>query len=107
MVRGQVFYLAGYTNDRLLVGMDYIRPVAPGTALVECGECGALFIDEAARDRHGQHFHDHWCDCGWRPPVGTFDADKALSEHIKTCGVWRAERAAAAERHLKVAVESS
>lgn len=107
MVRGQVFYLAGYENDRLLIGMDYVRPVRAGTPLVECGDCGALFLDEYGRERHGQHFHDHWCDCGWRPAVGTLDPEKALHEHIKTCSVWREERAAAAERHLKVAVESS
>lgn len=107
MVRGQVFNLKGYRNDPLLEGMDYIRPVKRGTILLECGECGALFLDEQARGRHGQHFHDQWCDCGWLPPEGTVDKDQAMKDHIRRCEVWREEAKDARDRHLKVALASA
>lgn len=107
LVRGQVFDLKGHENDQLLVGMDYIRPVAPGTELLECGECGGLFLTEYAREQHGRHFHDHWCDCGWVPDQDVYDKDQALKDHIKTCEVWRTERARAAQRHLQVAMSTA
>jgi hypothetical protein len=107
LVRGQVFDLEGLANDHLLAGMDYVRPVAKGTPLLECGECGATFLSDASRERHGRHFHDQWCDCGWTPDPTTVDKDQAMMNHIKVCDVWKRERAQAAQRHLDVALASA
>jgi hypothetical protein len=107
LVRGQVFHLKGHANDSLLAGMDYVRRVEKGTALLECGECGATFIDESSRERHGKHFHDRWCDCGWTPGVNVVDKDQAMRDHMKTCDIWRGEQAVAAKRHLDTALASA
>jgi hypothetical protein len=107
LVRGQVFHLKGHVNDPLLEGMDYVRPVKKGTVLLECGECGATFLDESARERHGKHFHDQWCDCGWTPPIHVVDKDQAMRDHMKQCDVWQRERAVAAQRHLDTALASA
>lgn len=104
LVRGQVFHLKGHVNDHLLEGMDYVRPVQKGTVLVECGDCGATFIEEAARERHGKHFHDQWCDCGWTPPAHVADKDQAMTNHLRTCSLHKAEQAAAHARHLEAAL---
>jgi hypothetical protein len=107
LVRGQVFHLEGAANDHLLVGMDYVRAVPASTPVVQCSECGAMFVDDAARERHGKHFHDKWCDCGWKPEAGEIDKDNAMSKHMLACPVWAGERAEAAQRHLKVALTTS
>lgn len=107
LVRGQVFKLVGHPNDDLLLGQDFVRPVKARTPLVECSECGGLFLDDHARERHGRHFHDQWCDCGWKPaPHQSYDRDKAMAEHMRTCPVWKGERDVAAKRHLEVALAS-
>jgi len=103
LVRGQVIHLRGYENDRLLVTMDYMRPVAEGTPLVQCAECGALFLDDAARERHGQHFHDHWCSCGYVPPPLPADRDAEMQRHMRSCRIWRREFEEARERHTEIA----
>ena len=103
VVRGQVFTPAGHQNDALLSSMDFVRPVEKGTPVVQCAECGSLFLDDAARERHGRHFHDHWCDCGWSPPDGTVDKDEAMKSHMRTCDVWKSERQAATQQRIKQA----
>lgn len=105
LVRGQVFDLQGHRNDPLLLGMDYVRSVDKGTSLVQCAECGATFLDEQARERHGQHFHDHWCDCGETPPAGHYDKDQWMREHMRACPVWKGEREAAHMKHVEIAKE--
>jgi len=105
LVRGQVFILKGHRNDHLLLGMDYVRPVEKDTPVVQCAECGAIFLDEAARERHGQHFHDHWCDCGWVPSALDYDKDQAMRVHTRQCPVWASEREAAHKRHVAIAKE--
>lgn len=100
LVRGQVFDLQGLRNDPLLVDMGYVVPVNRGTELRECGECGATFIDDGALERHGRHFHDHWCDCGWVPAADSFDKDRDMAQHIKDCPVWVSDRARAHQIRL-------
>lgn len=107
LVRGQVFAMTGQRNDHLLAGMDYVRAVPKGTVVLECGQCGSLFMDESARERHGRHVHDHWCECGWTPDTNVVDKDNAMNRHIRECEVWRAERQDASQRHLKSALATA
>lgn len=84
--RGQVIKLAGVRNDERMVRMQYFAPVAKGTGLKECGECGKLFVDEARREAHGQLWHGFECDgCGWVPRVYDGDRAEALRRHRQVC----------------------
>lgn len=57
--QGQVVELAGVLNDEKLVRLGYFeKATAVQTRhLTPCGECGAAFLSDALRDRHGSLRH--------------------------------------------------
>ena len=77
VTRGQVFPLAGHPNDQLLLTYRHVQEIKPGIVLKECGECGALFLEDGGRERHGLIMHEMQCSCGWTPD----SADPATMRH--------------------------
>ncbi|MCK9327894.1 MAG: hypothetical protein M0P69_20535 [Bacteroidales bacterium] len=55
--RGQVFKLTGCRNDEKLVGLNYVGEVPKGATLYACRYCGAEFVGEGERDKHGRDRH--------------------------------------------------
>jgi hypothetical protein len=56
--QGQVVELAGVVNDEVLTRLGYFDRVQVHLrALTQCGECGASFISDQMRDRHGRLRH--------------------------------------------------
>lgn len=56
--RGQVVNMQGAANDEKLLRLGYITPVnEKNPKLLECGVCGARFLDDAARSAHGRRRH--------------------------------------------------
>jgi len=55
--RGQVFELEGAANDEKLVRLGYVAELSRDVRPVECGECGAKFVDESMRGGHGNKRH--------------------------------------------------
>lgn len=90
--RGQVVELRGHVNDAKLVRVHYLAPCHPGQELVQCGNCGALFIDEHARYVHGERRHRFECECGWRPASDAADPGRALAAHRARCDAAKANR---------------
>jgi predicted RNA-binding Zn-ribbon protein involved in translation (DUF1610 family) len=100
--RGQVFELGGHTNDERLVTLRYVAPVKKGVALSECGECGRLFIDDAARTAHGDLFHQYECDgCGWAAGREFPDRRGALERHRQSCSAVISARETRRKAHMK------
>lgn len=54
----QVFSLRGEKNDEKLVRLGFVAIVSPHAVVVECGPCGAKFINEGALLQHGRRRHD-------------------------------------------------
>lgn len=55
--RGQVFRLRRTVNDRRLVDLGYVAPIAKGATTYECSACGAAFVEMALRDGHAKARH--------------------------------------------------
>jgi hypothetical protein len=56
--RGQVVQLRGYAGDERLIRLGYLGEHLPSrNRPVQCGRCGAHFIDEAALNEHGNKRH--------------------------------------------------
>ena len=53
---GQVTELKNQPNDEKMVRLGLLRPVEGDT--VQCGRCGAEFIDAGYLNRHGKARHD-------------------------------------------------
>lgn len=104
--RGQVIELGGHTNDERLVRLRYLDPVPKGVDLFECGECGRLFISDAARSAHGDMFHAYECDgCGWVAGREYPDRRGALERHRQQCNAVISARETARMAHLKEVAE--
>lgn len=54
----QVFSLRGEKNDERLVRLGFVAVVSPRAVVVQCGQCGAKFINEGALEQHGRRRHD-------------------------------------------------
>lgn len=106
--RGQVFKLAGARNDASLLDLRYVVPVSQGTELVECGICGALFINHNSLESHGDTWHSYECDCGWSPqPSSSEDRDSQMRRHQVHCPVAKSERERAHKEHVAAAVDKA
>lgn len=58
--RGQIVEMAGALNDEKLLRLGYVIEVTEKSPrLLECGECGAKFLEDAARLAHGRRWHPH------------------------------------------------
>jgi hypothetical protein len=58
--RGQIVELQGMVNDEKLLRLGYISKVQEKSPrILECGECGAKFLDDSARLAHGRRRHPH------------------------------------------------
>lgn len=58
--RGQIVELRNARNDEKLLRLGYIAAINDRKPTVlECGECGAKFLEDAARDAHGRRRHPH------------------------------------------------
>ena len=58
--RGQIIDLVGLPNDEKLIRLGYIvETKEKSPTVLECGECGALFLEDAARNSHGRRRHPH------------------------------------------------
>ena len=55
--RLQVVKLKGFRLDESLLAHGHFIPVPDGAELFQCGECGAEFLAETARDVHGHNRH--------------------------------------------------
>jgi hypothetical protein len=52
--------LVGAINDEKLVRLGYITEVTEkNPRILECGECGAQFLEDVARLAHGRRHHPH------------------------------------------------
>lgn len=103
--RGQVFRMHGHVNDQKLIDLRYVVPVKPKTEVVECGECGALFLDDHARTVHGDKWHSFTCECGWQAKPSQMSAAEALRRHRLSCPVSAAARDRARAEHLQVVAD--
>lgn len=54
---GQVMELVGGGNDDKLIRLGYIAEVPKNAELVQCGQCGAEFIETQFRTMHGNKRH--------------------------------------------------
>jgi len=54
----QVIELRGLKLDVLLLKQKRFVPTPKDGKRVECGECGAVFLDETARRIHGNNRHN-------------------------------------------------
>lgn len=59
--RGQIVDLQGAINDEKLLRLGYITEVttSSNSRVLECGECGAKFLQDANRTAHGRRRHPH------------------------------------------------
>lgn len=58
--RGQIVELKDAVNDEKLLRLGYISEVKErNPSILECGECGAKFLQDAARLSHGRRHHPH------------------------------------------------
>jgi hypothetical protein len=57
--QGQVVELADAINDEKLTRLGYFELLTPDqrSHLMQCGECGARFLNAHFRDRHGDRQH--------------------------------------------------
>lgn len=55
--RRQVIELKGLRNDDGLLRHKQLVPVPGGHKTVTCGECGAIFMEDATREVHGNLRH--------------------------------------------------
>ena len=56
--KGQVIELRELRNDEALVRQGKLTPASRGKrGLYECGVCGAFFVNEGARNVHGNRRH--------------------------------------------------
>ena len=56
--RGQIVEMKGLPNDEKLLRLGYITEISKAKpTILECGECGAKFLEDAARDAHGRRRH--------------------------------------------------
>lgn len=56
--RGQVMSLAGCVNDDKFPRLGFLTPLEKGQQLYACRICGAEFISERQRTKHGDRVHD-------------------------------------------------
>jgi hypothetical protein len=54
---GQVVELGGFLNDEKLIRLGYLEPVKGKVNPLPCRVCGAKFLDDGYRDRHGAKAH--------------------------------------------------
>ena len=54
---GQVVELGGFINDEKLVRLGYLEKVKGKVAPLECRVCPSKFLDDGARQRHGNRTH--------------------------------------------------
>lgn len=54
----QVFRLKGGVNDERLVRLNFCDVVPDGIRVVQCGKCGAKFVNDFALDMHGKKRHE-------------------------------------------------
>lgn len=100
--RGEVFVPEGHVNDEVMARLRYWTPVAEGTHLFECGDCGKLYISEITREEHGIAAHEMRCVCGWLPaPSDRLTMDEHLARHKMRCDEWRAGRDAHFQRRAQ------
>lgn len=58
--RGQVIELIGAPNDEKLLRLGYVSVLKEKSPrILECGECGAKFLEDSARVSHGRRHHPH------------------------------------------------
>jgi hypothetical protein len=56
--RGQIIELIGAPNDEKLLRLGYISELKEKSPrILECGECGAKFLEDSARVAHGRRHH--------------------------------------------------
>ncbi len=91
--QGQVIELRGHRNDGKLLKVRYLAPCHPGDELVQCGACGKYFVDDAARESHGDRRHAFECECGWAPDPDAGDRAKLLATHRLHCDTAKAIKA--------------
>lgn len=53
----QVFDLRHEPNDETLVRLKYVASLSPKARTVQCGKCGARFLDEFGLNHHGRVRH--------------------------------------------------
>ena len=103
--RGEVIVLGGHPGDARLLELRYLVRVMPGVQLSECGRCKRLFIDEYARERHGDIWHSATCPaCETQVPKGV-DRTEWVIEHRRRCDQIRLEKEAERLAHAKVVKE--
>ena len=98
--RGQVIELQGHRNDEKLVNLRFLAPCTPGQELVQCGTCGKWFVDENARQNHGDRVHAYDCECGWSPGRDVVDKARSLKAHRVRCDVVKAQKELARKKQL-------
>lgn len=101
--RQQVFQLQGGRNDQVLLNLRYVVPVAKGTVLVQCAECGALFDSDHWLEVHGDQWHEYECQCGWSPQPGILDKDTAMRRHSLECPILTKQKEDARRQHVEQA----
>src|SRR5213595_361959 len=55
--RGQLFEMRGLVNDDKLVRLEYVYVVDKKTSILQCGVCGAEFIDLTTQNEQGNRSH--------------------------------------------------
>jgi hypothetical protein len=107
VTRGQVFKLEGVNSDSLLA-LRYVLPVEKGTEVIECGTCGALFVNEHWLEIHGDIWHTYECECGWVPqPSASMTKDEQMRRHRMRCPIASAKRDEAHQAHVQAALEQT
>lgn len=56
---GRVIELRGLVNDQMLIKHRYLVPVAAKVRPHVCAECGAEFVEDWQRTKHGDMRHAH------------------------------------------------